>query len=156
WLVTRVRVRKPNSSENAAPTRMAANTPSQGEPVVCATAKPVTAPMIIMPSTPRLSTPERSTTSSPMAAMSSGVAAVAMVMTTASNMGRLPGRGGLRPYQTDAVVDERVAGEHEEQDEALEGAHHLVGKADRDLRRLAAEIGQCQHQPGRDDAERGR
>src|SRR5690606_654914 len=154
WLVTSVSVRKANSSENAAPTAMAANTPSHGEPVVCATAKPVTAPMIIMPSTPRLSTPERSTTSSPMAAIRSGVAAVAMVMKTASNMACLPYRAGTRPDEADTVVDQRVAGEHEEQDQPLEGAHHLVGQADRDLRRLPAEIGQRQHQPGRDDAER--
>ncbi len=86
WLVTSVSVRKPNSSENSAPTMMAASTPSQGEPVVRATPKPVTAPMTIMPSTPRLSTPERSTTSSPIAAISSGVAAVAMVMRMSSNI----------------------------------------------------------------------
>ena len=55
---------------------MAANMPSHADPVSCATPKPATAPMIIMPSTPRLRTPERSTTSSPMAAISKGVAAV--------------------------------------------------------------------------------
>src|SRR5690606_22050953 len=137
WLVTSVNVRKANSSENSAPTRMAAKMPSQADPVMKATPKPVTAPMIIMPSTPRLRTPERSTTSSPMAAISSGVAAVAMVSRMASNMARLPG-SRLRPDEADLVVDQRVAGEHEEEDHALEGAHDLVGEADRDLRGLAA------------------
>ena len=49
------------------------------EPVRCAAPKPATAPIAIMPSTPRLRTPERSTTSSPMAASSKGVEAVMMV-----------------------------------------------------------------------------
>src|SRR5690606_28324692 len=109
-----------NSSENSAPTRMAAKTPSHGEPVVSATPKPVTAPMIIMPSTPRLSTPDRSTTSSPMAAISSGVAAVAIVRMTASNIGCLPCGCHLRTDEADLVVNQGVAGEHEEQDHALE------------------------------------
>jgi hypothetical protein len=46
--------------------------------------------MIIMPSTPRFRTPERSTTSSPIAASSSGVAAVAMVMKIVLKHGRSP------------------------------------------------------------------
>ena len=98
WLVTSVSVRNPNSSENSAPTTMAAITPSHGEPVDSATPKPVTAPITIMPSTPRLSTPERSTTSSPTAAMSSGVDAVAMVSRIASSMPmrQLPCLGGDR------------------------------------------------------------
>src|SRR5687767_6682254 len=159
WLVTSVSVRKPKSSENSAPTMIAASTPSHGEPVVSATAKPVTAPMTIMPSTPRLSTPERSTTSSPSAAMRSGVAAVAMVMMICSSiLDRLPclGRFGLghrRADDADAVVDQRVAGEHEEEQHALEGAHGLVGNADGDLRGLAAEIGERQDDAGGDDAE---
>src|SRR5690242_17456573 len=128
WLVTSVRVRKPNSSENSAPTIIAAIAPSQGEPVESATPKPVTAPITIMPSTPRLSTPERSTTSSPIAAISSGVAAVAIVSRMASSMpmGELRRLGG-GPDEPDPVEDQRVAGEHEEEQHALEGAHRLVG-----------------------------
>src|SRR5690606_33514033 len=156
WFVTSVNVRKANSSEKAAPTRMDAMRPSQGEPVMYAAAKPETAPMIIMPSTPRLSTPARSTTSSPVAAIRSGVAAVAMVSRTSSNvsMRGLPRSRRLAAHQSHAVVDQRVAGEHEEQDRALEGAHHLVGYADRDLCRLAAEIGERQNKSRRHDAER--
>ena len=51
-----------------------------------AAAKPQAAPTAIMPSMPRLSTPARSTTSSPRAAISSGVAAVITVRRTASQM----------------------------------------------------------------------
>ena len=51
-----------------------------------------------------------------------------------------------QPTMPDPVVDERVAGEHEEQQHALEHARDLVGHAERDLRRLAAEIGQRQHE----------
>src|SRR5690554_6822942 len=156
WLVTSVSVRKPNSSENSAPTTMAARTSSHGDPVVSATPKPVTAPMIIMPSTPRLSTPERSTTSSPTAARSSGVAAVKTVIRIASNIGpsRLPGRRHMTGGEADAVMDEGVAGEHEEQDHALEHAHHPLRKADGNLRRLAAQIGERKHQSRRHDSER--
>src|SRR5690606_2866336 len=105
-------------------------------------------------STPRLSTPDRSTTSSPMAAISSGVAAVAIVRMTASNIGCLPCGSHLRTDEADLVVDQGVAGEHEEQDHALEGTHHLVRKADGNLRRLAAKIGERQHEAGRHDAQR--
>jgi hypothetical protein len=49
-----------------------------------AAAKLQAAPIAIMPSTPRLRTPERSVTSSPMAAMRSGVDAVMMVRRMAS------------------------------------------------------------------------
>ena len=50
------------------------------------TAKPVTAPISIIPSTPRLRTPDFSTTSSPSAARSSGVAAPTTVITTEIHM----------------------------------------------------------------------
>ena len=53
--------------------------------------KPQAAPTIIMPSTPRLSTPERSVTSSPVAASSSGVeaASTARMMASMSPTGHL-------------------------------------------------------------------
>ena len=58
--------------------------PTSVESKVTAAAKLHAAPITIMPSTPRLSTPERSATSSPSAAMSSGVEAVTMVRRMAS------------------------------------------------------------------------
>ena len=58
---------QPNSSENSAPASDRRQTRrARAIRSVSAAAKPLTAPIIIMPSTPRLSTPERSTTSSPM------------------------------------------------------------------------------------------
>src|SRR5690606_27181191 len=106
--------------------------------------------MIIMPSTPRLMTPERSTTSSPIAAMSKGVAAVAIVMTIASNIWHLccsQTRGGrLRSNKSDLVVNEGVASQNEEEDHTLEGSNDLVGEADRNLRSFATKIGQSQHE----------
>jgi hypothetical protein len=124
----------------------AGSAPIEGEPVMSAAAKPQTAPMIIMPSTPRLSTPERSTTSSPIAASSSGVAAVMMVRRIASTCPSVPLRG-LRPGEarTDLVEDQRVAGEHEEQQQPLEDARHLV----RDARRSAPPRRRDRSAPGK-------
>src|SRR3546814_18039039 len=111
--------------------------------------------MIIMPSTPRLSTPARSVTSSPSAAMPSGVAGVMTVRRIASTLSGPPFRGfGAGGDQPDAVMDQGVAGEDEKEQQALEDAADLVGNADRQLRGLAAEIGQRQHEAGCDNAER--
>mmetsp|Transcript_18462 Transcript_18462/g.30093 ORF Transcript_18462/g.30093 Transcript_18462/m.30093 type:complete len:185 (-) Transcript_18462:12291-12845(-) len=52
--------------------------PTAGDPVFTAMMNPQTAPVIIIPSTPRLRTPARSTTSSPMAASRIGVEAAIM------------------------------------------------------------------------------
>ena len=57
------------------PAPMPAATPSQGLPLSWVTAKAATAPMAIMPSAPRLSTPAFSFTSRPSATMISGVPA---------------------------------------------------------------------------------
>ena len=51
-------------------------------------------------------------------------------------------------------MNERVAAEHEEQQHPLEDAGDLVGNAERNLCRLAAEICQRQNQSGGDDADR--
>src|SRR6185369_2757647 len=90
-----------------------------------------------------------------MAAIRSGVAAVAIVSRMASSMpmSELRRLGG-GPDEPDPVEDQRVAGEHEEEQHALEGADRLVGDADRGLGGLATEIGERQHQPCHDDAER--
>ena len=45
--------------------------------------------------------------------------------------------------QPEAIENERIAGEDEEQQDALENPGDLVGDAERDLRRLAAEIAQA-------------
>src|SRR5262245_27703925 len=89
-----------------------------------------------MPSTPRFSTPARSTTSSPEAASRSGVEAVITVMRTASmNMG-----GGFRSKnQPETVEDQGVACEHIEQQDALEHLREIERHLQADLRALAAD-----------------
>src|SRR5437870_11873923 len=108
--------------------------------------------MIIMPSRPRLSTPARSTTSSPAAASRSGVEAVstATMMASTNPMGCL----ARRRNETDAVQDQGIAGEHEEQQHPLEHLGQVKRHLDRDLRLLAADEGEGQKQAGDQDADR--
>src|SRR3954469_21344463 len=126
--------------------------PTSVEPVSQAPAKPQAAPMIIMPSTPRLRTPERSTTSSPAAANNSGVEAAITEMMMASSSPI----GGLResPDQPDAVDRQRIAGQHEEQQYALKHLGQIERHLHRYLRALAADECQRQEQPGNQDADR--
>ena len=65
-----------------------------------------------------------------------------------------PTARGRRPDDAHAVENQRVAGEHEEEQQALEDARDLVRDAVGDLHALAAEIGERQHEAGEDDAER--
>src|SRR5262245_3254357 len=107
--------------------------------------------MIIMPSTPRLSTPARSTSNSPAAASSSGVdaAITARMMASSNPIGGLLGRD-----QTEAVEDEGIAREHEEQQDALRHLGEIERHLEGDLRLLAADEGERQKQPGDQDADR--
>src|SRR6185295_17041296 len=104
-----------------------------------------------MPSRPRLSTPARSTTSSPEAASISGVEAVITVSRIASmnSMERL-----LRTNDADAVEDERVAGEHVEQQDTLEHLGEIERHFQRDLRVLPADERQREEQRRDQDADR--
>src|ERR1700750_997617 len=111
---------------NSAPIRI--------EPVNQAPPKPQAAPTIIMPSTPRLSTPERSVTSSPVAAIRSGVEAASTdrMMASTSSTGHLSTRRlAVWEDQLEAVENERVAGKHVEQQNALED----LGDVQRDFHR---------------------
>ena len=119
---------------NSAPIRI--------EPVSHAPPKPQAAPTIIMPSTPRLSTPERSVTSSPVAAISSGVDAASTdrMMASTSSTGHLT----VREDQLEAVENEEIAGEHVEQQDALEDLGDVQRDLHCDLRLLAADKGQCE------------
>src|ERR1700685_1463624 len=102
-------------------------------------AKPQAAPMIIMPSTQRFNTPARSTTSSPDAAIRSGVEAVMTVrmkltenisLRISVSVSSMGGHGFLRvAHQTNAIDDQRVASEHVEQQDALEN----LGQVERHL-----------------------
>ena len=60
WLAPNVTVMRPMTAPAAMPTAIAATSPSSGEPVAHAVAKPAKAPAYIVPSIPRLSTPLRS------------------------------------------------------------------------------------------------
>ena len=85
WLTASPSVSAAKTSDSSVPATMPHSAPMSVEPVSSAPPKPQAAPMIIMPSTPRLSTPARSVTSSPMAAISSGVEAASTDRTIASN-----------------------------------------------------------------------
>ena len=71
---------------------MPQSAPMMVEPVSQAPPNPQAAPTIIMPSTPRLSTPARSVTSSPVAAINSGVdaASTERMIASTSSTGHLP------------------------------------------------------------------
>ena len=123
-------------------------------PVSEVTAKPVTAPISIMPSTPRFSTPDFSTTSSPSAASSSGVAAPMTVIRIEIVTG-VHQRGSFRAAaQAQPVADEDVGGEQEEQHHRLEDAGRRGRQPERGLRLLAADIGDREDDAGEDDADR--
>ena len=77
WLARSVSVSTPNSARHDGAAERSPPTSASSTLLVAMTAeKPAMAPTIIMPSTPRLRTPERSATSSPVAANTSGVAAI--------------------------------------------------------------------------------
>src|SRR3954469_18309673 len=121
------------------------------EPVTYAPAKPQAAPTIIMASTPRFSTPARSATSSPAAASSSGVEAAITVSRTASTNSMNDLR---REREADAVEDERVAGEHVEQQDALKHLGKIERHLERDLRALPADEGEREEQRRDQDPDR--
>src|SRR5437868_10174757 len=104
-----------------------------------------------MPSTPRFRTPARSTTSSPEAASSSGVEAVITVSRTAS-MNSMDDLRGEK--DTEAVEDQRVAGEHVEQQNALEHLGEVERNFQRNLRALAADEGEREEQRRDQDTDR--
>src|SRR4029434_10520614 len=108
--------------------------------------------MIIMPSTPRLSTPARSTTSSPAAASNSGVeaASTARMIDSSSPIDDLV----VRAHETDAIEDHRIASEHVEQQDALKHLGEVEWNLHRDLRLLAADEGERQEQPRDQNTDR--
>src|SRR3954466_10586292 len=123
WLTASPSAISANTSDISVPATMPNRAPMKIEPVSQAPPKPQAAPTIIMPSTPRLSTPERSVTSSPVAAISSGVdaASTARMIASSSSTLHLP-----RPDdQPDTIEDERIAGEHVEQQDPLKYLGHI-------------------------------
>src|ERR1700745_848759 len=127
WLTASPNVINAKISDIKMPATIPQSAPMLMEPVSQAPPKPQAAPTIIMPSTPRLSTPERSVTSSPVAAIRSGVEAASTdrMMASTSSTGHLT----VREDELEAVENEGVAGEHVEQQNALED----LGDVQRDL-----------------------
>src|SRR6516164_8347568 len=101
--------------------------PRKIDPVSHAPPKPQAAPTIIMPSTPRLSTPERSVTSSPVAAIRSGVDAASTdrMMASTSSTSHLSCHLSRCGDEPEAIENETVAGEHVEQQNALKNLGHI-------------------------------
>jgi hypothetical protein len=91
WLTARPSVIIAKISDSRVPATTPHSAPTMIEPVSQAPPNPQAAPTIIMPSTPRLSTPARSVTSSPVAAISSGVdaASTERMMASSSPTGHL-------------------------------------------------------------------
>src|SRR3984957_2501592 len=102
--------------DSRVPATIRHSAPIMVEPVSQAPPNPQAAPTIIMPSTPRLSTPERSVTSSPVAAINNGVDAASTdrMIASSNSTGHLP----RRENQSETVENERVTGEHIEQQDA--------------------------------------
>ena len=142
WLTARPSVISAKISDSRVPATIPNSAPMKIEPVSQAPPKPQAAPTIIMPSTPRLSTPERSVTSSPVAAINSGVdaASTERMMASSSPTGHL----SCRENQPEAVENEGVAGEHVEQQNALKHLGHVQRNFHRDLGLLAANEGECE------------
>src|ERR1700755_101456 len=126
WVTARPSVINAKIRDINMPAAMPHSAPTMMDPDSHAPPKPQAAPMIIMPSTPRLRTPERSVTSSPVAAIRSGGDAGStdrMIASTSSTLHL------CRRNQPEAVEDQGIAGEHVEQQDALK---HL-GDVQRDL-----------------------
>src|SRR6202043_2561222 len=129
WLTASPSVIIAKISDSSVPAIMPQIEPMMIEPESQAPPNPQAAPTIIMPSTPRLRTPERSATNSPVAAINSGVDAASterMIASTSSTV-HLSGREN----EPEAVENETVAGEHIEQQNALK----YLGHVQRDLHR---------------------
>ena len=118
--------------------------PTMIEPVSQAPPKPQAAPTIIMPSTPRLRTPERSVTSSPVAAINKGVDAARTDRMMASSSSTWHLRGGNQP---DPVENKGIAGEHVEQQNALKNLGHVEGYLHCDLGLFTADERQREEKP---------
>ena len=126
----------------------ATRTARPGPPSVCDTKNAVTAPISIIPSTPRFRTPERSASSSPRPASTSGVPKRwprprrrRRDRRSWSHLGSglvVQRRSGSRgPAEPDPVTTEELPAQHAEQDDALHGPD----QADRERRPLQGEAG---------------
>src|SRR5579863_4346110 len=137
WLTASPSVISAKIKDINAPATIPQIAPMMIDPVSQAPPKAQAAPTIIMPSTPRLRTPERSVTSSPVAAISRGVDAASTdrMMGSSSSTWHLS-RGRNQP---NTVEDQRIAGENVEQQDALKSLGHTEGYLHCDLGLFAAD-----------------
>src|SRR5579859_922709 len=140
WFTARPSVIAAKISDSKVPATIPQMAPIMVDPVSQAPPNPHAAPTIIIPSTPRLSTPERSVTSSPVAAINSGVEAASTDRMIASNMATMHLSG--RENQPESVQNERVAGEHVEQQNALKHLCDIKGYFHCNLGLFAADEGE--------------
>src|SRR5699024_931675 len=117
------------------PEPAAATKPTAGIPVSTVTAKPVMAATSMMPSEPRLMTPERSLTSRPSEASIRGVPATMADATRGA-------RASMSVSPAQAVVNQDIAGQQRKQQYALEHTRDGAGHAQPALGKLAADIEQ--------------
>src|SRR6202022_3278458 len=142
WLTARPSVIIAKIRDSNVPATIPQRAPTIIEPVNQAPPNPQAAPTIIMPSTPRLRTPARSVTSSPVAAINSGVdaASTARMIASTSPTGHL----SRWKNEPEAVENEGVAGEHVEQQDALKYLCDVQRDFHCDLGLLAANEGECE------------
>src|SRR5882724_10492035 len=145
WLTASPSVIIAKISDSNVPAAIPHSAPRKIEPVSQAPPKPHAAPTIIMPSTPRLITPERSVTSSPVAAIRSGVDAASTDRMIASTSSTLHLR--CRRDQPEAVEDQGIAGEHVEQQDALKHLGDVQRDFHCDLGLLAADESERKEKP---------
>src|SRR3954447_23025924 len=135
------------------PTSIAAMTPIHGLPVDRVVEKPATAPMSIIPSTPRFRTPARSAKISPIAANRNTVPVatpaarmrIGSISSRATRGGHIAARPAHAPLDPHAIPDDDLREDQAEQDDPLD--HR------RDARRLDLAPGEDQRaeQDRRDD-----
>src|ERR1700704_5846712 len=144
WLTARPSVISAKISDSRVPAAIPQMAPTVVDPVSHAPPNPHAAPTIIMPSRPRLRTPDRSVTSSPVAAINSGVdaASTERMMASSSPTGHL----SRRENQPETVENEGVEGENVEQQDALKHLGDVQWNFHRDLGLLAANEGKCEKQ----------
>src|SRR5215218_10528108 len=123
-----------------APASSAPRSPIQALPVQFMTANPLSAPISIMPSTPRLRMPERSANVSPRAAyrmaVPAGTAAASTEVRKATvqmlSIAHRYGNGSM-PHPSNPVTSQHLTAEQKEQNDALEHRRDGRGKPHRGL-----------------------
>ena len=123
---------------------MAASIPSQGFPVVKVTMKAVTAPADMSPSIPRLMIPPLSETISPRVARSSGVPAMMVRVSTETMRSSM---NGTPEADSDAMADEKVSHDEENQDHSVEDIHRGGGHPHGNLDGVSTDYDACKEEP---------